>query len=98
MNVTRRIAKLESFHRVGPDADGACGYCRGRERELGKVVVVYDPPREPEVRFGPVRPQPGPTPCPRCGRDMNVTIVVRRVDLLSKQREETGFKLERESR
>ena len=87
-----RIARLEANRGIGPSADGACGYCRGRENELGKVVVMHDPPSyQPLCRLDSPRPQPGPTPCPRCGRDMNITILVRHVDLMAERRADVGL-------
>ena len=92
MGINHRIAKLESHHGIGADADGACGHCRGRERELGKVVVVHErPDYQPIGKWDTLRPQPGPTPCPRCGRDLNTTIVVRRIDLMAKRRADAGL-------
>ena len=68
---------------AGTNPDGSCRYCSGRERELGEVVVLHDPPRDEEAidRLYPPRPNPGPTPCPQCGRDLNTTIVVKRVSI-----------------
>ena len=83
MRVNHRIARLEDRLLVGTNPDGSCRHCAGRERELGKVVVVHDPPQDEEGmnRLFPPRPNPGLTPCPMCGRDMNVTIVVKRVSI-----------------
>lgn len=81
MRVNARIARLEDRLMAGTNPDGSCRYCAGRERELGKVVVLHDPPRDEEAidRLYPPRPNPGPTPCPKCGRDMNIRIVIQRV-------------------
>ncbi|HMN42484.1 MAG TPA: hypothetical protein PKE29_16710 [Phycisphaerales bacterium] len=83
MSIINRIARLEDRLLVSANRDGSCRHCTGRERELGKVVVEHDPPRDEDGvdRVAGRRPNPPPTPCPACGRDMNVTIVVRRVPI-----------------
>ena len=81
LDARRRIARLEATLNAGPDADGACAHCRGRT-DLGRVVVfdqVEDGPRtlRPRRDGTPVPPAP-PTPCPRCGRNTNVHVIIRR--------------------
>ena len=79
MFLTHRIARLEDRLLAGTYRDGSCRYCAGRERELGKVVV-FDQHGE-----GPVFPKreqdDTPTPCPKCGKDLNLHIVIQRVSI-----------------
>ena len=82
-----RVTRLEERAGLRSDADGECGHCRGR-RDLGRTVL-FD-----QVQGGPVVLRPGmidmPTPCAQCGRDLNVHIVVRHVDIISERRREMG--------
>lgn len=79
MRVNQRIARLEDRLLCGINRDGTCRYCAGREDELGKIVILHDPPESDDmVRLGLQRVNPPPTLCPACGRDLNTTMVVTR--------------------
>lgn len=80
MYMNRRLAILEDRLLAGTNRDGSCRYCAGREDELGKIVILHDPPESDDLaRRGVERVNPPPTLCPACGRDLNTTIVVTRV-------------------
>ena len=83
-----RIARLEERAGLRPDADGRCGHCRGR-RNLGRTVLFE------QIEGDPVQMRPGadatPTPCPRCGQNLNVHIVIRHVDMMRERRREMGL-------
>ena len=93
MRVSQRIDRLENRLQVGTNRDGTCRYCSGREVELGRRVVVVRETPDPDGldRLFPPRPQPPPTLCPRCGRDVNLTVIVRHVDMIAKRRAEVGW-------
>jgi hypothetical protein len=91
--VSHRIARLEDRLQIGVNKDGTCRYCTGREKELGgRYVVLWDEP-PPAPWHGQRRPpdDPTPTPCPRCGRDMNTYIQIVHEDLIAKRRAEGGW-------
>ena len=70
MSVKSRVAKLE-HKRTGP-----CKYCAGR-KDRGRVLIAHQNEDGP-VTFNPKVGHVPPTPCPRCGRDTNVCIVIHR--------------------
>lgn len=95
VRVQHRLARLEDRLLVGTNRDGSCRHCAGREDELGKIVVLHDPPESDDmVRLGLQRGNPPPTLCPACGRDLNTTIVVERVDMIAHRKTNSGWQAE----
>ncbi len=93
MRVHHRIARLEDRLQVGTNRDGTCRYCTGREKELGgRYVTLDDRAFRMKSWCGTqrVRDDRTPTPCPRCGKDMNTYIHIVEVDLIAKRRAEGG--------